>query len=97
MFGSVPLTYLGVLTHVDADKESGNALESTEWSLNNTIFNSIPKLWGPYQIDLFASKLNFKVSNYVSWRPDPGTKWTDGLHSPCIGGVTIFMHFPHLA
>ena len=50
--------------NVDADKESRNALESTEWSLNNTIFNSIAKLWGPYQIDLFASRLNFKVSNY---------------------------------
>ena len=65
--------------NVDADKESRNALESTEWSLNNTIFYSIAKLLGPYQIDLFASRLNFKVSNYVSWRPDPGEKWTDAF------------------
>ncbi len=61
----------------DADKESRNASDSTEWSLNDSIYNSIAKLWGPFQIDLFASRLNFKVSNYVSWKPDPGAKWTD--------------------
>ena len=30
-------------------------------------------MWGPFQIDLFASRLNFKVPSYVSRKPALGT------------------------
>ena len=46
--------------------------DSTEWSLSQEVFNAIRERWGPFDIDLFASRLNFKVPQYVSWRPDPG-------------------------
>ena len=78
--------------NVDADKESRNASDSTEWSLNDSIYNSIAKLWGPFQIDLFASRLNFKVSNYVSWKLDPGAKWTDAFSM--YWGSYYFYAFP---
>ena len=30
-------------------------------------------------IDLFASRLNFKVPQYVSWRPDPGAQFINAF------------------
>ena len=50
-------------TNVDADTESRNTNSSTEWSLHSDVFADINKMWGPFHVDLFASRLNFKVSN----------------------------------
>ena len=36
-------------------------------------------MWGPFEIDLFASRLNFKIPTYVSWKPDPGAKHVNAL------------------
>ena len=35
---------------------------------------------GPFQIDLFASRLNYKVHDYVSWKPYPGPKFVNAFH-----------------
>ena len=50
----------------EADAESGKSNESTEWSLDPEVFDNILALWGPFEIDLFASRLNCKVTTYVS-------------------------------
>ena len=63
----------------EADTESRKFNESTEWSLDSVVFDSILALWGPFQIDLFASRLNFKVANYVSWKPDPGATFINAF------------------
>ena len=60
--------------NVEADKESRNN-DSTEWSLSMTVYNDLAEIGGPFQIDLFASRLNFKIPDYVSWKPDPGAKF----------------------
>lgn len=65
--------------NVEADRESRNTNDSTEWSLSITVYNNICQVWGPLQIDLFALRLNFKVPHYVSWRPDPGAEFTDAF------------------
>ena len=36
-------------------------------------------MWGPFDIDLFASRLNFKIPTYVSWKPDPYAKYVNAL------------------
>ena len=66
-------------TNVDADTESRKINNSTEWSLNMDVFSDLDKLWGPFQIDLFASRLNFKVPSYVSWKPDPGAQYVNAF------------------
>lgn len=58
-------------THWQADRESRELSESTEWSLSQGVFKAIKDNWGPFDIHLFASRLNLKVSPYVSWQPDP--------------------------
>ena len=66
-------------TNVEADTESRQFNSSTEWSLNQDVFSDLDKLWVPFELDLFASRLNFKVSSYVSWKPDPGAKYVNAF------------------
>ena len=65
--------------NIQADKESRVLKESTEWPLSQEVFNAIQERWGKCDIDLFASRLNFKVPQYVSWRPDPGAQFINAL------------------
>lgn len=67
-------------TNVDADTESRNTNSSTEWSLHSDVFADINKMWRPFHVDLFASRLNFKVSTYASWKPDPGAKYVNAFY-----------------
>ena len=62
-----------------ADKESRVLKESTEWSLSQEVFNAILERWSMFDIDLFPSRLNFKVPQYVSWRPDPGAEFINAF------------------
>ena len=53
---------------------------TTEWSLCNQVFEDIQNLWGKFDVDLFASRLNFKIPSYVSWRPDPNAMFVNALY-----------------
>lgn len=57
--------------NVIADGESRKNHHDTEWKLNPLVFNRISFLWGKPSIDLFASRLNFQLKPFVSWKPDP--------------------------
>ena len=57
-----------------------------------TVYNRLAQLWGPFQVDLFASRLNFKVPDYVSWRPDPGAMFTNAFFMSW--GPYYFYAFP---
>ena len=57
--------------NVLADKASREKHSDTEWKLNPELFDSIVTLWGPVSVDLFASRLNYQLKPFVSWRPDP--------------------------
>ena len=67
-------------SNVDADTESRKTKSSTEWSLHSDVFADTNKMWGPFHVDLFASRLNFKVSAYASWKPDPGAKYVNAFY-----------------
>lgn len=45
--------------------------DSTEWKLNEKVFNEICNTFFYPDIDLFASRLNRQLENYISWFPDP--------------------------
>ena len=60
-----------------ASRESHNS--NTEWSLDPTIFDELKLKWGDPEIDMFASRLNHKVSPYVAWKPDPGAAAIDAF------------------
>lgn len=55
-----------------ADFESRNFKEEYEWKLDeNTYLRATHKLQFKPEIDLFASRMNYQISKYVSWRPEP--------------------------
>ena len=81
--------------NIEGDKTSREFKDDIEWSLDPTLFNMLTDKWGKPCIDLFASRLNFKVQKYGSWKPDPSATAIDtftldwscyNLISSIIGG-----------
>lgn len=62
-----------------ADQESRQVESSAEWMLDKEVFHTIQLTLGPFQVDLFVTRLNHQLLNYVSWRPDPFAQGTDAL------------------
>ena len=60
-----------------ADTESRTIRARTDWKLNPLVFNRINKIFGPLEIDLFASRLTHQLPRYFRWRPDPLEEATD--------------------
>ena len=78
--------------NTEADEGSRKFFDAVEWSVSNSVFEAICSLVGSPDIDLFATRLNKKLPKYVSWKPDPGSTWVDGLfHSM---ERIIFIAFP---
>ncbi len=76
----ITITHIPGVQNLEADRASRILLtERTEWSLERNVFDKIVALFGDVQVDLFASRLNFKVQKYVSWLPDPQCFHVDAL------------------
>jgi hypothetical protein len=68
----------GVL-NVEADYQSRQFHDETEWSLHSDCFHHICALYETPHVDIFASRLNRKVSRYYSWHPDPQAEAVDAF------------------
>ena len=67
--------------NVSADLESREISHSIEWCLNKDIFKTLCQKLGVIpEIDLFASRINFQIEPYVSFKPDPGSYAVDAFH-----------------
>ena len=67
--------------NVEADHQSRLSNTSAEWSLNKDIFqDAICRLGVTQNIDLFASRINYKIKPYVSFHPDPGAIAVNAFH-----------------
>lgn len=64
-------SYISSKNNKDADDSSRNKNVDTEWELSECAFNSIFNKWGPFDIDLFASKVNAKIEKFCAWRKEP--------------------------
>lgn len=64
-------SYISSQSNYEADFESRNGKENTEWELSQKIFNDITSKFGIPEIDLFASRNNKKCNKFVSWFRDP--------------------------
>ena len=63
--------YLPGYLNVRADWESRHLSDSSDWKLKESLFKQIDRVWGPLEVDLFATRHNTQLEKYVSWRPDP--------------------------
>ena len=59
-------------SNLQADSLSRQYNRNLEWKLHPTLFKWVSQSLFVPNIDLFASRLNFQTSVYVSWCPDPG-------------------------
>ena len=73
------VSHIPGVENVDADEESRNFNDKTEWKLCSEVFKSISDILGKPHIDLFASRLNCQLNRYVSWRPDPGATFINAF------------------
>ena len=74
---AVTAEYLPSSLNIQADWQSRNHRDSSDWKLNPKIFPQIVKIRGIPQIYLFASRLNHRLPKYMSWHPEPGSYAVD--------------------
>ena len=58
--------------NAEADKLSRNYKDDLEWSLDQSIFQKIQCIYIEMKIDMFSSRLNVKLKDYVSFYPYHG-------------------------
>ena len=75
------------LENVRADFLSRYLTDRTDWHLNPTIFQAIDRLWGPLEVDLFATRLTAQLPRFFSWRPDPEAEAVDQNQGFCSSAM----------
>ena len=65
--------------NVLADRASRIFDDNTEWQLSDSCFRVISNHFGPFDIDLFASRLNAQCDIYCAWKPDPRARFIDAF------------------
>ncbi|MEO1211812.1 MAG: hypothetical protein AAFX78_20250, partial [Cyanobacteria bacterium J06638_20] len=84
------VTHIPGQCNVEADFGSRKLInKDTEWSLYGEVFKVLTKLWGKPEIDLFASRLNHKLTTYVAWHPDPHASHIDAF---TMSGENLFSY-----
>ncbi|CAG2195281.1 unnamed protein product [Mytilus edulis] len=73
-----------------ADKKSREFDDKLEWKLKRSVFDQLCTLWQRPDIDLFASRLNFQLENYCSWKPDPLSAFIDAFRTVLEFFTTLF-------
>lgn len=71
--------YISTKLNVDADFQSRNVEDSSEWKLHPDIFQKICREWGHPDVDLFASRTSHQLRPYMSLKPDPDCLKVDAL------------------
>ena len=56
--------------NVEADRESRQTRDSSEWKLHPTIFMKLCQIRGTQEVDLFTSRVSHQLPLYISWRID---------------------------
>lgn len=72
-------TYIPSRENKEADKASRKINIDTEWELCNGAFENINENFGPFTIDLFATRLNKKCARFCSRFPDPEAMTVDAF------------------
>ena len=65
--------------NVEADQLSRSNSIDLEWKLNSDVFDVINYIYGPHDLDLFASRINHQLPRYVSFLPDPHAEAVDAF------------------
>ncbi|MCG7869237.1 MAG: hypothetical protein JAY74_23055 [Candidatus Thiodiazotropha taylori] len=86
--------YLPGSLNTEADWQSRNFQDSSDWQLKKCVFQQLNSWWGPFKLDLFASRHNTQLEQYVSWYPDPYAQAVDAFQQPWkMEGLYLFPPF----
>lgn len=72
-------TYLPGKQNDRADRLSRVKRDRTDWMLNRRLFGHLNRLFGPFTLDLFATRLNALLPRFVSRFPDPEATAVDAF------------------
>lgn len=72
-------SYIASKNNAEADFESRKLDKETEFELSDAVFQRIISKLGYPDIDLFATRINAKCKDYVSWTRDPGSIAVDAF------------------
>ena len=67
------------ITNLIADSESRSLKDRSDWMLCPQVFARINQIFGPMDVDLFASRLTHQLPRYFSWRLDPQAEAVDAF------------------
>ena len=81
--------YLPGVQNTIADAESRTIVDRFDWKLNPNLYRRIDHLFGPIEVDLFASRLKAQCPVYFSWRPDPYATATDAFLQDWSQGISF--------
>ena len=56
--------------NVFADAKSRKNINRCNWMINPSVFHLIQEAMGPFEMDLFASRLLNQIPRFYSWKPD---------------------------
>lgn len=65
--------------NIQANRESRVLLDHHDWKLDPSIFTQLNQVWGPIEVDLFATRLSTQLPRFYSWRPDPQSEVIDAF------------------
>ena len=71
--------HLAGVENTEADHESQVYKDWSNWRINPRLFHTLSQFWGPFEIDLFADRLNCQGDRFVSWKPDPAAEAVDAF------------------
>ncbi|KAM4698712.1 uncharacterized protein WCC33_014250 [Rhinophrynus dorsalis] len=84
---TVVAEHLPGLSNAVADWNSRYLTDFSDWTLHSSVFQALDHIWGPFHIDLFASRLNCRIPQFFSWRPDPDALATDAFLQSWLPGT----------
>jgi len=90
---SLSAEHLPGILNQEADWQSREYQDTSNWMLNREVFLEINQLMGPLEIDLFADRLNAQLDQFVSWKPDPKS-WTTDAFTVKWNGFLPYMFPP---
>ena len=78
-----------------ADKLSRLKVTDHDYFLSVSMFTSLSKAISfPLKVDLFADRLNFKISNFISWHNDPYSSLVNAFSFKWLENVYLFPPLP---
>ena len=77
---TITTEYLPSKLNIIANRESREKVDSSERKLDPRVFQGLVQLMGNPVVDFFASRLNYQLPQYISWKPDPFSQGTDAMH-----------------